>query len=388
LTAADTKDAGGSPLRYALGGMFAMLVAMGVGRFVFTPILPSMMRDAGLTPAGAGIVASANYAGYLLGALLASHGWAGGRERNLFYLGLWASAFLCFVMALADGVAAFSAIRFLAGMASAFVMVFGITIVFSHIDAGGRAHLRWVHFAGLGLGIAASAIVVTALVVVHLDWRAEWGGSAILSLIGVLFAGLLVGRGPLRDDTPQQESGLPRSTALYAVIIAYGIFGFGYIITATFLVAIVHAAHAGQVFEGLVWLATGLAATPSVLIWSAVTRRIGLVQTFALGCMVEAAGVAASVILPGPAGPMIGGILLGGTFVAVTAFGLEAGRRLAPQAPRRVLALMTVAFGTGQIAGPLAAGYLASASGSFESASLAAAAALTLAAAVAISARP
>lgn len=377
-----------APLRYALGGMVAMLVAMGVGRFVFTPILPSMMESVGFSPADAGIIASANYAGYLLGAYLASHGWAGGRERLIFLVSLGLSALLCFAMALFDGIAVFSTIRFLAGIASAFVMVFGSTIVFSHLAVANRSHYQWMHFGGVGVGIAASAVLVTALAAVHLDWRAEWGGAAILSAVGLLVAGLLIREGPLRHDTPHREPGLPRSPSLYAVILAYGIFGFGYIITATFLVAIVRAGNGGHTFEGIVWLATGLAGTPSVWLWSLMTKRIGLVQTFAVGCMVEAAGVAASVLVPGVAGPLIGGVLLGGTFIAVTAFGLQAGRLLAPEAPRRILAMMTVAFGTGQILGPLVAGYLASASGSYVTASLAAAAALMLAAATAISARP
>jgi len=389
LTAIEFRnDAKAAPLRYAVGGMFAMIVAMGIGRFVFTPILPSMMEGAGLTPGQAGLIASANYAGYLIGAFLAAQAWGGGRELVSFRLALWASALLCFAMALADGVVAFSVIRLLAGLASAFVMVFGLTIVFSRLAAGGRLHLSWLHFGGVGVGIGASAVLVTALISVHLDWRAEWGGAAILSVLCLLPAGFLVGAGPLSVDAPRVEPALPRSPALFAVILAYGIFGFGYIITATFLVAIVRASHGSYVFEGLVWLATGIAATPSVLLWTGSVRRIGLVQTFALGCMVEAAGVAASVIVPGRIGPLIGGILLGGTFMAITAIGLQAARELAPEAPRRVLAMMTAAFGIGQIIGPLAAGYLASANGSFEGASLAAAAALTLSAAIAISARP
>ena len=136
------------------------------------------------------------------------------------------------------------------------------------------------------------------------------------------------------------------------------------------------------------WLATGLVGTPSVWLWSHMPSASGSVQTFAIGCIVEAAGVAASVLVPGAAGPLAGGVLLGVTFIAVTAFGLQAGRLLAPEAPRRILAMMTVAFGTGQILGPLVAGYLASASGSYVTASLAAAAALMLAAATASSARP
>ncbi|TIM82853.1 YbfB/YjiJ family MFS transporter, partial [Mesorhizobium sp.] len=113
-----------SPLRLAFAGMIALAVAMGIGRFVYTPILPGMMEELGLSPADAGWIASANYLGYLIGALAAVGGWAHGRERLLMLAGLAATAVLTGLMGLAETMAAFLVIRFLAGLASAFVLVF------------------------------------------------------------------------------------------------------------------------------------------------------------------------------------------------------------------------------------------------------------------------
>ena len=100
-----------------------MAVAMGIGRFVYTPILPGMMEELHLSPADAGWIASANYLGYLVGALAAAGGWAHGRERMLMFGGLAASAALAALMGLSETMTAFVVIRFLAGLASAFVMV-------------------------------------------------------------------------------------------------------------------------------------------------------------------------------------------------------------------------------------------------------------------------
>jgi MFS family permease len=365
------------PLRLALAGMVAMAVAMGIGRFVYTPILPGMMEEVGLSARYAGLIASANFLGYLLGAVAAGGNWAQGRERTIMIAGLVANALLSAAMAVGTGVLAFIVLRFLAGLASAFVMIFTTGIVFSHLAAGGRDDLQAFHFAGVGLGIAASSVMMAGLIGVHAGWQAGWLGAAALSAAGIAVAALVIDRGPVATGgSIRREPPLPGGRPIVFTILAYGLFGFGYIVTATFLIAIVRDGGGGRLFETGVWLVTGLAALPSVFLWNAVARRIGLAAAFVLGCLVEALGVAASVGLGGWTGPLLGGVLLGGTFVGLTALGLQAGRELAPASPRRVLAVMTAAFGIGQILGPIAAGFIAERTGDFVLASVLAAVAL------------
>jgi predicted MFS family arabinose efflux permease len=375
-------------MAYAIAGMVAMAVAMGIGRFVFTPILPGMMDGLGLSVSHAGLIASANYAGYLAGALLAVGGWAAGRERGIALACLGATAVLAAAMGLTDNVVLFLGIRFLAGVASAFVMIFLSTILFARFAAAGRDDLEAWHFGGVGLGIAVSAILIGVLLCSQAEWQAGWLWSGALSLAGLVVVAALVDAGPAQTHRPAPEPAMPGSPALTRLILAYGLFGFGYIVTATFLVAIVRDGDAGRMFEAVVWLATGLAGLPSVWLWGKIARRIGLASAFAISCMVEAAGVVASVAAGGYVGPLIGGILLGGTFIPVTAMGLKLGRSLAGSAPRRVLAWMTAAFGLGQILGPIAAAFVAARTGSFVAPSLMAAAALVAAAVIGHSARP
>jgi predicted MFS family arabinose efflux permease len=367
--------------------MIAMAVAMGVGRFVYTLILPGMMDGLGLTAADAGLIASANYLGYLVGALLAAGGWASGRERTLMLAGLAGTAVLCAAMGLTESLTAFLLIRFLAGLASAFVMVFLASIVFSHLAAAGRSDLQSVYFAGVGAGIALSSLMMLVLTVLWPDWRSGWYLSGALSAAGFLAAAFLIDRGPLVTGTTGPEPGMPRSAALAKVILAYGLFGLGYIVTATFLVAIVRAGDGGPSFEAIVWLATGLAAIPSVWLSNRLAARIGLAAAYALACVAEAVGVVSSVAVGGYAGPLAAGVLLGVTVIAITALGLQLGRQLAPLAPRRTFALMTASFGLGQILGPLIAGHVASATGSYFLPSLGAAAALVASGLIALSAR-
>ncbi|WP_192362529.1 YbfB/YjiJ family MFS transporter [Mesorhizobium mediterraneum] len=382
------KTALPSPLRLAFAGMIALAVAMGIGRFVYTPILPGMMEELGLSPADAGWIASANYLGYLIGALAAVGGWAHGRERLLMLAGLAATAVLTGVMGLADTMAAFLVIRFLAGVASAFVLVFMSSIVFGHLAAAGRNDLQALHFGGVGLGIAASSALMAILVTEQAGWTAGWFWSAAISACAFALVALLLGSTATANGADGREPALPKDRSLTKIIVAYGLFGFGYIVTATFLVTIVRQGGGGRVFEAMVWMVTGLAGIPSVWLWQKIAGRIGLYWAYACGCLVEVVGVTASVTMGGHVGPLLGGFLLGGTFIAITALGLQAGRQLAPQAPRRILALMTASFGLGQIIGPIVAGLLAQASGDFFLASILAAAVLLVSGAITWSAAP
>jgi len=360
----------------AIAGALAMAVAMGLGRFFYTPVLPAMMTGLGLGPTEAGWIASANYVGYLLGAILAAYGWAEGIERKVALLGLVATALLLLAMGVSSNVVILAIIRFLAGLASAFVMVFTSAIVLSHGLAANKPWVQSSHFGGVGLGILISAVMFSLIILANSGWRMAWIMAALLAFAGLIVVVRYLPRGVVRAGPAKKEPPLVWTPSLVALTIAYGIFGFGYIVTATFLVAIVRDGGGSSLFEAGVWLATGIAAAPSVAYWMPAVRRVGLANVFALGCLVEAVGVAASVLMPLPAGPIIGGVLLGATFIMVTAFGLQLGRQLATESPRRALALMTAAFGTGQILGPVVAGYLADWSGTYTWASLAAAAGL------------
>jgi predicted MFS family arabinose efflux permease len=167
---------------------------------------------------------------------------------------------------------------------------------------------------------------------------------------------------------------------LLRLVIAYGLFGFGYIVTATFLVAIVRATPAIHTLEPVIWIVFGVAAAPSVALWTRIGTLLGVPATFAIACIVEAAGVLASVAWPSVLGVFLAAILVGGTFMGLTALGLVGARVRTTGDPRRALALMTGAFGLGQIVGPAFAGIASDRLGSFTAPSIVAALALVAAA--------
>ncbi len=365
-------------LPLAFGGLLAMAAAMGIGRFVYTPILPFMAEALGLSKSQAGLIASANFLGYLLGALGAASARLRGSRRRWFLAGLAASALSTAAMGLTTSFAAFLALRFIGGLASAFVLVFASALVLDRLAAMGRPGLPALHFAGVGTGIVFSALLVVALAAAGLGWRAQWLASGAASLAALWAAWRLV---PAAPETAAPAAGPGRSDArLTLLVLAYGLFGFGYVITATFISTIARSTPGLTAAEPLVWVAVGLSAAPSVAVWVAVGRRIGNEASFALACLTQAAGVALSVLPAGMAGLLVSALLLGGTIMGLTALGLIQARGLTRGDPRRSLALMTAAFGLGQMIGPSFAGILYDLTGSFRLPSLAAAAALVLAA--------
>lgn len=368
----------------AAGGLVALAAAMGIGRFAYTPILPFMIEGLGLTKSQAGLIASANFLGYLAGALAAAGTAFPGRRRTWFLSALAVSGLTTLVMGLTASVPLFLILRFAGGVASAFVLVFSSALVLDRLAAAGRPGLSSVHFGGIGAGIAVSALLVAALGSRQAAWDVQWLASGAISLAAVPVVAVLVPGAPDPPACAKPDAGGRRNGPLRRLIAAYGLFGFGYVITATFISTIVRTAPGLRPVEQVVWLAVGVAAIPSVAFWSLAARRFGHARTFAAACLVEAAGVALSAAASGAAVIVLSAALLGGTFVGITAIGLIHARLLSSGDPRRSFALMTAAFGLGQVTGPVFAGFAFDHGGSFVMPTLAAAATLIVAAALVI----
>jgi len=365
-----------APISIASGGLLAMAAGIGIGRFVYTPILPPMVEALGLSKSEAGLIASANFVGYLLGALLATLRLPGSRRAWLIGALLVNAAGLA-AMALASSLAAFLVLRLVAGIASAVALIFASALVLDRLAAAGRPRLSAVHFAGVGSGIAVSAALVAML---H-DWRTMWLASAVLAVAAALAVWQLIPR-----DHPGSQVGAaaprpPLPPGFVPLATAYGLFGFGYIITATFIVAMVRGSAEIAHLEPVIWVMFGLSAAPSVALWTAIAARWSIRRTYAIAALAEALGVAVSALWLTPATVIAASVFVGGTFMGLTALGLLAARE-GEGDPRGRIALLTAVFSAGQIVGPAFAGYLYDRTGSFVVPSWAAVAALVMAAAL------
>lgn len=361
------------PARIAMAGMFSLAVAMGIGRFAFTPLLPMMLADGVTDLPTASWLASANYLGYLVGALLCTFQPLLWRKLGnlpplngplMVRTGLSATIVLTLGMAL-PWPAAWPALRFAAGVASAIVFVYTSGWCLGQLARLQVPAMGALIYTGPGAGIVLSGLAASGMVALHGRAATGW------LIFGILAATLTAVVWPV--FSPQQDlpapapaaasptGGVPHGAAEMALLtLAYGLAGFGYIITATFLPVIARQALPGSPWLDLFWPLFGLGVIAGALIASRLRTIIDL-RLLLAGCYaIQALGVASSLISPTLAGFAIGSLLLGLPFTAITFFAMQEVRRLRPAQAPSYMGLVTAMYGLGQIVGPpLAAAMLA-----------------------------
>ncbi|OMH32504.1 YbfB/YjiJ family MFS transporter [Tersicoccus sp. Bi-70] len=332
----------------ALRTAAVLAAAMGVGRFVFTPILPLMEAQAGLSPQQASLLATGNYLGYLVGAVLGILVPTVSRSRPALQISGVVLVVTLAVMPLVHDVATWVALRGIAGVASAVVfMVAGNTILTQL--ARSAAHLVGWAYGGVGAGIALSGILVAIVQQVG-DWQTAWWSAAALTVV-LLAIGWPVGEVGRRRAVPAAQAGRQeRHLGLFGLLSAsYVLEGAGYIIAGTFLVAAVHATAPGWLSAG-VWIIVGLASLPSSALWSRLSSRASRPTLIAGALLLQAIGIALPALSESPAAAIASAVLFGATFIGVTTLSLATGRQLGVSS---AVAILTAGYGVGQVAGPL-----------------------------------
>ena len=345
---------GCSPSAVALTGLAALGIAMGIGRFAFTPILPMMQQDAAVSVVAGGWLASANYVGYLLGAMSA----VGLRVRatTAIRAGLVVIGLVTLGMGLTPSFTAWLVLRALAGVASAWVFIFASAWTLGQLGAADRPVLRGAVFGGVGAGIAVAGLLCVALMLRGAGSPTAWQGLGVVALVGTIAIWrALRGDHERNGEHGQRRAGVRQRWDADSVrlVLCHGIFGFGYIIPATFVPAMARELVKDPLVFGWSWPVFGIAATLSTLVAGAATRVVGNRRSWALSHLVMALGVAAPVLWPTIGGVMVAALLVGGTFMVSTMGGMQEAQIVAGPHATRLMAAMTAAFAAGQIAGPL-----------------------------------
>jgi predicted MFS family arabinose efflux permease len=355
---------GGSAGVIAVAGLLALAVGIGIGRFAFTPILPMMQDDAGVSIAMGGWLASANYVGYLLGALSV----IGLRLRatDSIRAGLLAIGLATLAMGLTDRLAVWVGLRAIAGFASAWVLINVSAWCLERLASLGRSGLANTVFAGVGAGIVLAGALCLALM------HGRAGSARAWTLLGVVALVLSIVVWPVFRQTGGEMPGSPERERPRAVawdresirlVLCYGAFGFGYIIPATFLPVMARQVILDPAVFGWSWPLFGAAAMASTLAAAAVRTLMSPRRLWIASHLAMALGVALPVVWTSIVAVMLAGFFVGGTFMVITMVGMQEARNVAGVQATGLMAALTAAFAIGQIVGPIVVTFTVAAGG-------------------------
>lgn len=292
-----------------LGGICALVLTVGLARFAYTPMLPQMHAQAGLGLADGGLLAAINYAGYMSGALLAAWIESPTWRQRLYVWGLPLALVVTALMGWSTSFGVWALSRYIGGLCGAAGMLLGSGLVQGWLMRSGRRPELGIYFIGLGLGVAVSALGALGMTGLHLGWAAQWQGFALLGLAFLVPAWLW--RPPVPPPAVKLAAGAAPSRRWMALMLAaYFCAGWGFVINATFTVAIVEKQPllAGQ--GPWAWLLVGLAATPAVFLWDRVARRAGDVGALLIAYGVQIVGVLLPALSGGMAAALLGALFL------------------------------------------------------------------------------
>lgn len=368
-------------LLLSLAGCIVLVIGMGYGRFAFTGVLPVMLKENILTLRGGNLAASANYAGYLIGALLLSR--AKPADARLLCILSVAATIVCLaLLAWLSSAPLIIAVRGVAGACSAVTLISASLWLLQHLKHTSGAPIL---YTGVGLGIFISAEFISLGKTLSLSSQVIWivcalsAGALFLLILRLLNSppdSLIGYPQPVSVSTDVEEASKPAAIKL---LFVYGLSGFGYIITATYLPLFLSGSLSG--FDPVqVWAIFGLAAVPSCFIWHRLLVKYGYRKSLIANLLIQAIGVLLPAISHSLTLCLASALLVGFTFMGTVTIALPEGKRLAHVVSFNMISAMTAFYGIGQIAGPLIAGALYSATASFSPSLAAAAVALIIAA--------
>ncbi len=339
------------------GGILLLVVAMGISRFAFTPLLPFMRTGENLSFQAGGWLASSNYIGYFAGALGAGFIY---KQKKGFLLGnVVVNVASIIGMGLTHSYELWIVLRFISGVTSGFIFVLTSSIIMDYLAKNVLTRWSGYIFSGIGIGIALSGLLVP-LLEARFQWEGTWIGLGALSAL-CLAAALFLWRHIHIQDGEKVEK--TEDTNIWRgfmpwLILAYGLEGLGYIITGTFLVDIVYNIENLRQYASYSWVVVGLAATPSAPFWMAMMSRFKPVSVMFAAYVLQIFGIILPVLAQTAWSVMLSAFLFGCTFVGLVTLSTGYGRQLFPRQSGFIVSILTTSYAIGQIIGPLIAGRL------------------------------
>lgn len=349
------------------GGVLLLVVAMGISRFAFTPILPFMRHDAGFSFEVAGFLASSNYIGYFIGAL-----WAGfiyRKRKAILLISVVINVLSVVLMGLIELYSIWLALRLIAGITGGLIFVLTSSIIMDYLAKQTLTRWSGYLFGGIGLGIAISGLFVPYMEA-RFAWQGAWIGLGILSALFLLMTIVLWKDLQVQDSMKATKSSESKLTQGFMpwLIAAYGFEGLGYIITGTFLVDIIHNIPSLQAYSSYSWVIVGLAAIPSAPVWTLLMEKFSAIKILYVAYVLQVFGILLPVFSQTVWSVLLSSFLFGLTFVGIVTLTTSYARQLFPTQSGAVVSILTTFYAFGQIIGPIIAGKLVGVYSSYKAA--------------------
>jgi MFS family permease len=363
--------------KVAGAGVASVILTIGLARFAYTPLLPVMQSQAHLSELAGGWLATVNYLGYMAGTLIAALATRPGARLPLYRAALLMAIVTTAATGLTDNVYLWAGLRFAAGLSSAGGMLISTGLVLNWLARQGRHPELGLHFSGMGIGIALSGAAVL-LMGGRLDWSQQWLALGALGLVLLLPSWAWM---PAAAPAPHQVAALrhqaPSAAWTRILTAAYFCAGYGYVVSATFIVAMVGKLPALAQRGSLVWIVVGVAAAPACFGWDRVARKLGDTPALLLAFVVQTLAILLPCVAHGAGAWIASAALYGATFVGIVSLTLALAGRRFPDHPARAMARLTLGYGAAQVIAPALSAYLTKLTGSYQGALLVTAAVMT-----------
>jgi len=337
-----------------LAGIISLIVGVGVARFAFTSLLPSMLDDSlGLTFAG--ILASMNFVGYLSGAIFAIFIKDINTKVKYFRIGMVLCVGTTLILAITTHDIAWLIARIVAGFGAAMALVVGSAIVMTKLNFADKTKAMGIHFSGIGFSILVTDLMSRAVLNTGAGWQTAWLVLAIFGAFAAMYAVYILS---FDETVTQNNTAHSFDKSLFSVfvivlIIAYFTEGVGFVVQGTFLPDIINSLEGLEGYGSFTWTMVGLAGIPSCIIWMRLATRYGDVNMIMIAMLVQVVGILIPTVTSNIYLNLLCGALYGGTFVGLVALFMHLGGRLAGKHPVVLMGALTTAYGIGQVTAPL-----------------------------------
>ncbi|EPE9872232.1 YbfB/YjiJ family MFS transporter [Staphylococcus pseudintermedius] len=344
-------------------GMIALFIVIALGRFAYTPILPFMQLDTGLDNKSVGLLATFNYLGYLIGAMLPIFYIMKNKVFDLkCYLLLNVATMLLF--GVTDHFVIWSLLRLLNGISSGAVFVLASNIVLEALHLARREGIAGLLYSAVGLGLFSSSLFIFLYTdVTH--WRETWIWLGSAAFILTLIIIVCLRENPTLPEPASHEAHDPEKVIRYSkkfyipFAIAYFCEGAGYIITGTFLVAIVKTMPTLSEYAALSWMFVGLGAIPATVLWSMIGQRIGICLSVILAFLLQIVAVLMPIFTVNAFAIALSSMIFGATFLGLTTLFMSKSHQITFETKgNNLVAVMTLIYSVGQMIAPYISGIL------------------------------